>query len=77
MGLVFASTPRRDHRLREGIILNLTHLHITQQRLNSTKSIEKNLSFSDCWRCSRKVGQMLDKSRQHGASLSSHGLAKW
>ena len=47
MGLVFASTPRRDRRLREGIIFNLTHLHITQQRLNSTKSIEKYLSCSD------------------------------
>ena len=77
MGLVFASTARRDQRLREGIILNLTHLP-TQQKLNSTKSIEKFLTCCDFWRWSRKVGQMLDKARQHGASLSSHGLpAKW
>ena len=38
MGLVFASTARRDQRLREGIILNLTPLASQQKKIQLKNS---------------------------------------
>ena len=69
MGLVFASTARRDQRLREGIILNLTHL-ASQQKQNSIEKFWGVVTAGDGvgkWvRCKIKLVNMVPVSHLMG-----------
>ena len=61
--------------------VNVTIQAIYPESFCMSFAVRKVLVFSDSgcdyWRCSRNLGQMLDKACQHGASLSSYGMAKW